>query len=180
MAIFLIILSCVLWIGSIAALFGYQAAAPALSFLAMLVVSFIDRDGYQALPVNNTMLISWMCMTLVVTLATAMQPEAIKRQTKGMAYMIGGGLVGLAVGLLGYSISTAATVVYAIMIVGVAAGIFFGFLVYGNTAEGQPVRPGTGNFFKYLLAKGFPTAITLMQLGTVLVLAIALNNIEAL
>ena len=63
------------------------------------------------------------------------------------------------------------------MIVSVIIGIFIGFLMYTRTPDGRPVAPGTGNFFRYLLAKGFPTAITVMQPGVVLVLTIALNTI---
>lgn len=43
------------------------------------------------------------------------------------------------------------------------------FINYAVISYGQ-----AGNFFKYLLAKGFPTAITIMQIGVVLVIVIAL------
>ena len=94
--------------------------------------------------------------------------------------MITGGITGLAVGLLGFSISSSITLRYAYMILATIAGIAFGFLLYTNTPSGKPVGPGSGNFFRYLLAKGFPTAITLMMLGVALVLLIAVKNVNGL
>lgn len=180
MAIFLIILSILLWLVSIWFLFGRPVIAPALSYVALLVLSFAKTDVYPIVPINNVMLIGWLCMTVVTMIATMLQPDAINRQIKGMAFMVGGAIVGLAVGLLGYTITQAIAGRYAIMIVAVIAGIFFGFMLYSNTPDGQPVRIGSGNFFKYLLAKGFPTAITIMQIGVVLVLLITMKNVNGL
>lgn len=122
----------------------------------------------------------WLLMTLVVMFTIVLQPEAMRRQTRGMAYITGGALVGLAVGLLGFTAVSSLSMLYAFMIVAVVAGIFFGFLLYTNTPDGKPVGISSGNFFKYLLAKGFPTAITVMQIGVVLVMVIALHNVNAL
>lgn len=180
MTIFLIILSILLWAASIWCLFGRQSIAPALSYLGLLVLSFVSENGYPLFPINQTMLIGWLAMTLVVMFASYLQPEMIRRQIRGMGFMVGGALVGLALGLLGFTVSSAITWRYSLMIVAVAAGIFLGFLLYTNTPDGRPVRPGSGNFFKYLLAKGFPTAITIMQLGVALVLLIVIKNVNGL
>lgn len=181
MAVFLIILSVLLWIGSFWALYGRQTIAPALSYVALLVLSFVtDRAGYSVLPINSTILTGWLCMTLVVMISSVLQPEPVRRQTRGMTYIIGGGITGLALGLLGFTFLTDLSALYACMILATVAGIFLGFLLYTNTPDGRPIRPGSGNFFRYLLAKGFPTAITLMQLGVALVLVIALYNINGI
>ena len=45
-----------------------------------------------------------------------------------------------------------------------------------HAPEGAGFGPSSGHFFNYLLAKGFPTAITVMQIGVALVLAIALQK----
>lgn len=119
-------------------------------------------------------------MTVVVMLATMMQPVAVRRQSRGMGYMIGGAFAGLAVGLLGFTVSSSLSLLYGMMIVGVAAGIFLGFLLYTKTPEGSPVGITSGFFFKYLLAKGFPTAITVMQIGVVLVILVALHNVRVI
>lgn len=177
MDIFLIILCILFWALSIWCLFGRQTIAPALSFIALILLSF--TSWFSPL-VNNTMIIGWLAMTVVVMFAAYMQPEPVRRQTKGMPFMIVGGVVGLALGLLGFTVSSVITLRYSLMIIAVAAGIFLGFLLYSQTPDGQPVRPGSGNFFKYLLAKGFPTAITLMQLGVALVLLMVIKNVNGL
>lgn len=173
MYIFLIILSCLLWLGSLWTLRGRQILAPALSYAALLLLSFARKDGYPLLPINSTILMGWMVMTIAVMFIVILQPEAVRRQTRGTLYMIVGAVAGMAVGLLGFSFSTNLQLLYAAMIAGVVVGIFCGFLLYTRTPEGAPVAPRSGNFFRYLLAKGFPTGITVMQIGVALVLTIA-------
>ena len=92
----------------------------------------------------------------------------------------GGALAGMAVGLLACSFTTSIGILYTSMISGTVAGIFFGFLLYSRTPDGRPVGIGSGHFFQYLLAKGFPTAITVMQIGVAIVLAVAVYNVSAL
>lgn len=180
MNVFLIILSCLLWAGSIYCLYGRQTAAPALSYLALVAISFMTGDGFPLFPVNNTILVGWLCITLVVMFTTILQSEPMKRQTKGMTFMIAGGIVGLAVGLLSFTFATSLAMRYSCMALGVIIGTALGFLLYALTPDGRPLGSGSRNFFNYLLAKGFPTAITLMMPGLVLVMAIALNNVNAL
>lgn len=180
MNLFLLILACLLWAGSIFCLYGRQTAAPALSYLGLLSLSFMQSDGFPVLPINNTILIGWLCITLVVIFTSMLQPEPVKRQIKGMSFMIVGGVVGLAVGLLGFSFCNSLPLRYACMVAGVVVGVALGFLLYAMTPDGRPLKAGSYNFFNYLLAKGFPTAITLMMPGIVAVMAIALKNVNAL
>ena len=176
MAIFLIIVSCLLWLASLWLLRARQIAEPAASVVALLLLSFARKNGWQLLPINITMLTGWLCMTLVVMFACYLQPAAVRAQTKGWGYFTGGALAGMVVGLLGSSLSANISIHYGIMILGTIAGIFLGFLLYTNTPDGRPIAPRSGHFFKYLLAKGFPTAITVMQAGVALVLLLALYN----
>lgn len=180
MTAFLITLASLLWIGAFACLFGRQILAPALSFLALLAVSFIRSSNAPLLPLNNTILFGWLAMTVVVMVTVMLQPEPLRLQTKGMGFFTVGSLTGLAVGLLAFSVSQSVATRYAWMVVCTAAGIFLGALLYSLTPGGRAVSVGSGNFFRYLLAKGFPTAITAMQLGVALVLVIALAGIHAL
>lgn len=177
MTVFLIIISCVLFAGALWALATRIVLAPPLSYIGLACLSLATRNGYPLLPINGTILAGWLCMTLLVTFTIFLEPQAVMRQTRGMWYIISGGLVGLALGLLGFSVSSSTTLLYSLMILAVIVGIFLGFLLYSRTPDGRPVAPGSGNFFKYLLAKGFPTAITIMQLGVVLVLVVALNTV---
>lgn len=173
---FLIIAGVLLWAASLAALFSRPLLSPAMSYIALLCVSFCERYGYPLLPVNNTILYGWLCITVVVMLATMMQPPVVRRQSRGMGYITGGALTGLAVGLLGFTFSSNVSLLYSVMVTGVAAGVFFGFLLYSRTPAGAPVAPGSGNFFSYLLAKGFPAAVTVMMMGIVAVILVALNR----
>lgn len=178
MSIFLLIASILMWIGALVMLPSRPVYSPGLSFIGLLGLSFCNTDGVSWLQINNTMLLSWISITIVVIIATMLQPLVIRRQTKGMAYMIGGAFVGLAIGLLGFTVTTSISMLYGIMIVATAAGIFFGFLVYSNTPGGRDVGISSGRFFPYLLAKGFPTAVTVMQIGLVLVLLIVQYDLK--
>lgn len=177
MSILLVILSAALWTGALWALVRQITIAPAMSFLGLLLFSLARPDGWPIVPINATIISAWLCMSLVVTFIIYLQPTAVRQQARGMAYMIIGALVGLALGLLAFTITANLSVLYASMIVAVVIGTILGFLLYTNTPDGRPVAPGSGHFFRYLLAKGFPTAITVMQPGVVLVLLIALKQI---
>lgn len=176
MSVFLLVASIIVWVAAILTLPSRPLYSPALSYLGLLGLSFCETDGISWLPINTTMLISWLSITVVVMMATILQPESVRRQARGMAYIIGGAAVGLAIGLLGFTISASINALYAIMIIAVAAGIFFGFLMYSNTPDGRGVNMASGNFFRYLLAKGFPAGVTIMQIGLVFVLLIFMSN----
>lgn len=175
MATLLIILSCLLFIAASACIWRSIVIAPVLSFLALLSISSATTaEGYPLLPVNSTILFAWLSITIVVTVATIMQPKPLRFTTKGAGYMFIGALAGMAVGLLGFTFASSLSMIYGIMIVATALGCYFGFLLYTNTPEGMPVSSGSGHFFKYFLAKAFPIAVTVMQFGVVAVLALAL------
>lgn len=178
MSVFLLVASILFWVASIISLPSRPFYSPALSYLGLLGMSFCETDGIVWLPINGHMLLSWLCITVVVMVATMLQPAAIRNQSRGMAYMIGGAVVGLAIGLLGFTVASSISMLYGIMVVATAAGVFLGFLMYSNTPHGRGVAAGSGRFFTYLLAKGFPTAVTVMQIGLVLVLLIAKANVE--
>lgn len=173
MSIFLLIVSILLWMASIGSLFTRPFYSPALAFIGLFCFSFCNTDGVSWLPINNNMLISWLCITVVVMLATMLQSARVRSQVRGMGYLLGGAVVGLAVGLLGFTVASSISMLYGIMIIAVAVGVFFGFLLYSNTPAGRGVELSSGNFFTYLLAKGFPVAVTVMQIGLVFVLLIA-------
>lgn len=170
MSIFLLVASIIVWAASLWFLPSRPLFSPAMSYLGLVGISLCN---FPNVPIPNSMLMSWLCITVVVMMATILQPAAINRQARGMAYIIGGAVVGLAIGLLGFTVATTLTAYYAIMIVAVAVGIFFGFLLYSRTPDGSAIGVMSGNFFRYLMAKGFPTAVTVMQIGLVFVMLIA-------
>ncbi|MBS7347899.1 MAG: hypothetical protein KIG61_05740 [Muribaculaceae bacterium] len=180
MNIFLLVASILLWVGSIWCLYGRLIVAPALSLVALFLLSLMSDNGVPLLPINGVMLSSWFALSLLVAVICYLQPEQISRQTRGMLYIIVGGFTGMALGMLGYSVTSSVSLRYSCMALSIAAGIIFGFLLYTYTPQGQQVKPGSGFFVKYLLAKGFPTLVTLMQMGIALVIAIAMANVNAL
>ncbi|MDE7402929.1 MAG: hypothetical protein K2M87_05915 [Muribaculaceae bacterium] len=181
MLTFLIILAVALWLCSLWCLYGRQLIAPALSYCALLVLSFAKTSaGFRLLPLNATILTVWLAISLVVMIAVILQSEPMRRQTRGMTWIIAGAITGMIVGLVPISSTFALSTLYTTMICGTLAGTALGFLVYTTTRSGEGVKPGSGHFFQYLLAKGFPTAITVMMLGVALVLLLAMNNVNAL
>ncbi len=174
MTIFLIILSCLLWIAAFLTLSKRILVSPALSYCALIVLSFAKRGpGYPLMPLSNGLTFSWLAITLVVMLIITLQNPAVRQQSRGVGYMTIGGIAGMAVGLLGFSFTTSLNILYALMILGVAVGIFLGYYMFTNTPDGREVSLPTGRFFKYLLAKGFPVLITTAQLGIPAVILIA-------
>lgn len=172
MSVFLLIAAIVLWLFAIGMLPSRPLLGPVVSFLGLLAISYCNSDGIPWIPINSTMIISWLSITLIVMIATMLQPGAVRAQSRGMLYIIVGGVVGMAIGLLGYTFTSTLSAMYAIMMVATVLGIFFGFMLYVYTPDGRELGVMSRNFFRYLLAKGFPTAITLMQIGLVLVLLI--------
>jgi len=180
MHIFLIILAILLWAGAIYTLFARQVVAPALSFLGLTTISMARIDGLQILPVNTVMLVGWFAIALVVTIATILQPDAVKVQRRGVGYMLGGGIVGLVLGLLTATMTMNPAMIYSTMMLSVIIGVFLGFLVFSNTPKGADIGIRTGRFFRYLLAKGFPTAVTIMMPGVALLLLVIKAQVNAL
>ena len=175
MSTFIIIISVILFLAAIALLPLRMPAAPACSFAGLLVISLArNAQGVPLVPVNTTILLCWFFMTVVVTVATMMQPVPVRNTSRGMGYITTGAIVGMAVGLLGFTTSYRLNMLYGLMILATAIGTFLGFLLFSNTPDGRAVGIRSGNFFRYLFAKGFPTAITVMQIGVVLVIVIAL------
>lgn len=177
MAVTAIVFSCIFFAASLLLLGWRQIASPCCAFMGLLILSMAKTaEGYPLLPLNSAIIFGWLCITVVITAATLMQPRAVRNSNKGIWYMAGGAIAGLAIGLLGYSITSSIPALYAIMIVATAAGTFFGFLLYGNTPQGKIATSDRRLYFRYFLAKGFPTAITVMQCGVVLVMLIAIHN----
>lgn len=175
MSTFIIIISILLFLAAIVMLPVRMPAAPSLSFAGLLVISLArNARGYPVIPVNTTILLCWFFMTVVVTIATMMQPAPVRDTSRGMGYITTGAIAGMAVGLLGFTTSYRLNMLYSLMIAATSIGTFLGFLFFTNTPDGRAVGIKSGNFFRYLLAKGFPTAITVMQIGVALVIVIAL------
>lgn len=120
---------------------------------------------------------SWLVMTLIVMMIILLQDPALRVQTRGLGYMTVGSISGLAVGLLGYTLVSSVEGLYSIMACATIAGLFLGYLLFTFTPAGKDVAFNTGRFFKYLLAKGFPVAITIIMMGVAAVIAVMQANL---
>ncbi len=179
MATVWIILSCLLWAASVWCMWGKQLLAPAFSYIGLSALSMAQSDGLSLLPINAPMLIWWLSFTVLTMLTTLLCPEGIRQQRRGTIQMIIGAFAGMAVGLIGSSMKLSPAAAYAMMIIGTAAGVFFGYMVFARSTAGRAVSIGSGNFFRYFPAKAFPIAVSVMIIGMVLVLLIALHNASA-
>ena len=151
-------------------------ASPCCAFLGLLILSFAkSTDGYPLLPVSSSVIFGWLCVSVLVTVATLCQPLPVRNTTRGMGYFMVGAITGLAIGLLGFTFTSSIGALYAVMVICTAVGTVLGYLIFTNTPGGRPLKAVPGNFFTYLMAKGFPTAITIMQAGVVLVLLIFIS-----
>lgn len=172
-----IVFASILYAASILLLGWRQIASPSCAFLGLLILSFTPGpNGYAILPISSSMVFGWLCVTVLVTVVTLLQPRAVRDTSLGVWYMTAGAIVGLAIGLLGFSISPLPGVIYTSMIIAVAVGTIFGYLVFVKTPAGRGASAQSGRFFNYLLAKGFPVAVTIMQAGVVLALIIIIHN----
>lgn len=174
----LIILSCALWLLGFVSLFKRPLLGPILSYGGLWVLSMATRDGLQLLPINGTMLIGWLAITLVVSAATALQPAGVRQQTRGTGYMLGGALTGMILSLCSNYVTSDPSLFNGIMIICTVIGTFFGYFLFTRTPEGTAVRPGSGHFFSYLLAKGFPVGVSVMTGGLPAVLLVLKSGVN--
>lgn len=165
-----IIFSSLLFLLALASIPYRIVISPCASFLGLLIISMGKTpEGYPVLPITNGMILGWLFIAVLVTVVTLCQPAPLRRARFGIWYYFGGAVTGLALGLLGFTFLPSAGARYVWMIIAVAVATFLGALMFANTPAAKKVSPSSGNFFTYMLAKGFPVAITFMQLGTVLV-----------
>lgn len=175
MAIFLIIISIIAWCASLVLLFKNRLVAPVVSYIGLLLLSLAKMEGMQLVPINGTILVSWLCMTLIVMAATVLQSADERNDNRGIGYLLGGALTGMMVGLLAFTMQATISMLFGIMVIATACGVFFGYLLFASTPSGKPFSLAGGKFYTSLLAKGFPVAITVMQIGVALVIILAKN-----
>lgn len=172
MTAILLIIGFMLWIVAIMALWKRPAAGPAASFVALMTVSFAKEGGYPIVPVNNTMTLTWLAMTVIVVCATYLQSRDLRSDSRGVAYGVVGAITGMAIGLAFIGSASSSSTAYATMITATAAGTILGLILYSSTPRGRFMALGSGQFLNRLSSKGFPIAITVMQLGMAILLAI--------
>lgn len=114
-------------------------------------------SGYT--PFTDGTMIFWGVAVVIVVINSLLLPAFIRNSSRGVGYISGGALVGMAVGLMMY---TAATV-----IIGAIAGAFLGSIAYTRTKNGAALGFPSAKFFNYLGAKGIPAVIAASMVGLV-------------
>lgn len=112
-----------------------------------------------AVPMPPAILAFWGVAALLVLCIDFLLPRRTVTSQAGLAYLGGGSLAGMLVGLI-FS--------YPLMIVGAAAGAVFGAIAYSRTPGGNAIKFPSSQFIQYLCAKGLPVIVTISIIGVVL------------
>ena len=106
---------------------------------------------------GSWLMTSWGIAVAIVVMIDLLQPRTVSRSTKGMTYIGSGAIVGMMVGMTGFS--------YLWMVLGAAVGVIGGGYVYARTPAGKPLQFPSARFFQYLCAKGLPAIVTASVIG---------------
>lgn len=142
----------------------------ALAFLAIVTV-YIPRfpsavAGYGAFAaawlsditaIEVKSLIFWGIATCIATAIRVMLPRTIARSRAGVAYISGGTMTAVFVGML---FNTNAGVILAAL-----CGAVLGAIAFSNTEKGRPMEFPSRKFFNYTAAKGLPVVVSLSMVA---------------
>lgn len=131
------------------------------TFIAYLSLWMVKWSGVVAVP--EVMLIFWGIATLLTLVINNSLPRQASKSIAGAAYISGGSLTGMLVGLISS---------YQLMIIGAAVGALFGAMAYSRTPQGSTIKKPASRFIQYVAAKGLPTIITISLIGIVIQLLI--------
>lgn len=139
-----------------------------------LIMMFVPRTpacivAYMALwaawlsdytPFSMATMIFWGAAVLIVIINRMLLPAFVRNSTRGLGYMAGGAIVGMAIGLIMYRPAT--------IIGGAILGTFLGALAYARTSGSNDLDFPTSKFFNYLGAKGLPAVVAASMIGLIL------------
>lgn len=119
-------------------------------------------------------LIFWGVAVVFVVANTMLLPDMVRFSRRGLGYIAGGALVGMALGLTMYRAAT--------VIGGSILGALMGAIAYSRTSNGKVLEFPTVKFFNYLGAKGIPAVMSASMVGSVIAAFIKyyliMNNIN--
>ena len=168
-----IIASALLWIAGAICLWRRPVLGPALAYVALALLSLAARDGHPLLPINGSMLLSWLAIMIVTMITVILQPR-IPRNPMATAYLFLGAIMGLALSLPSVVAGASPSAAYALMIGLTAFSTALWYVAFTFTPEGRAMR-AEGRTWNRLAAWGFPVAVCVMQLGIPLVLILLLT-----
>lgn len=139
------------------------AIAIVLAFITSIYaapVAFLGLCCAGLLPGEHLSVASYLfwgvAMVIVVALGFILPPN-VALSRRGLPYISGGALAGMAVGL---------TFSHAALVVGAFLGALLGGVAYARTPQGKPLEFPTSRFLNYLCAKGLPAVVTMSIVGT--------------
>ncbi len=157
-SIIVVAVSVLLLVGSVVGCFMRRRWAVVLAYAGMLGIDlllfshFSSRDWF------------WGAATIIVLAIVYMLPTAVTASRLGVGYIVGGVIVGAAVGLI---------VSHAWLIVGSVVGGILGGVAYSRTPRGSEMGFPSPRFFNYLCAKGLPAVVTVCIVGTAIELLLS-------
>lgn len=127
-----------------------------------LVLAFIDKD------IAVSTLIFWLVAASVAGFIVYMLPDEVRTMRTGVSFFVTGALAGTAVGVAFGSM--------AALIIGAAAGIFFGALIFSNAMPEHDFKLTSKKYLNYILAKGLPILVVMCIVGIILAQSIGKMN----
>lgn len=153
------------WLAAGVALLAAAVALMLRPYLPSAIAAYgglwLMKLSGAALP-SPRLMAGWGVAVALVVAIDLLQPRSLSRCTNGMAYIGGGALAGMALGMTAFS--------YLWMAVGAAAGALAGGYAYSRTPAGRPLQFPSQRFFRYICAKGLPAVVTATVIGIALLL----------
>ena len=110
-------------------------------------------------PFTDGTMIFWGAAVVIVMVNRYLMPAFVRNSTRGLGYIGGGAIAGMAVGLTMYRAAS--------VIGGAIVGAFLGAVAYSRTKSGATLEFPTSKFFNYLGAKGLPAVLTASMAGLI-------------
>lgn len=150
-----LVIAMILLAAGVVSMFFPRTPSCVATYAAMWVARL---SGYTPFP-NSTM-IFWGIAVVLVVINRYMLPAHIRDSRRGLGYIAGGALAGMAIGLTLYSAAS--------IIGGAILGALIGAIAYARTSRGAALEFPTIKFFNYLGAKGIPSVMTASMAGLII------------
>lgn len=136
-------------------MFMPRTPACIVGYMALWTARF---SGYT--PFTTSTMIFWGVVVIIVAANRFLLPAQIRLSRRGIGYIAGGAIAGMAVGLTLYRPAT--------VITGAVLGAFLAAIAYTRTERGKVLQFPTAKFFNYLGAKGLPAVMAASMVGLIL------------
>ncbi|MCI9286131.1 MAG: hypothetical protein HFJ91_10190 [Muribaculaceae bacterium] len=146
------ILASILLVMAVVMSFFTSTYAAAIAFLGLCCAGLLPGEHLSV-----ASYVFWGVAMVIVIALGFMLPPGVARSRKGLPYIAGGALAGMAVGL---------TFSHAALVAGAFIGAVLGGVAYARTPQGKVLEFPTSRFLNYLCAKGLPAVVTMSIAGT--------------